>query len=165
MRHRLLSSNKTAASSRTCLCGYREGAKPGGGRRREDLKMKKSLMPCERRDLSSVTPDEPAEDDEERGNARPQATYIHSQFAEKGIAHNRHADCADRSTDVYTYLVRELVFSWLRTGGRIADWFDAANEICHGNLVFDVSATIWSIYLWHNGTIWLHWSTERNAWS
>lgn len=29
--------------------------------------MKKSLMPCERRDPSSVTPDEPAGDDEERG--------------------------------------------------------------------------------------------------
>ena len=42
-----------------------------GGRR----KMKKSPMPCERRDLSSVTPDEPADDDEERGNARPQATF------------------------------------------------------------------------------------------
>lgn len=37
--------------------------------------MKKSPMPCERRDLSSVTPDEPADDDEERGNARPQATF------------------------------------------------------------------------------------------
>lgn len=60
--------------------------------------MKKSLMPCERRDLSSVTPDEPAsDDDEERGMP---VLRLHSQFAEKGIAHNRHTDCADRSTDV-----------------------------------------------------------------
>lgn len=68
-------------------------------------------MPCERRDLSSVTPDEPASGGR-RGKGECQTSgYIHSQFAEKGIAHNRHADCADRSTDVYTYLVRELVFS------------------------------------------------------
>lgn len=59
--------------------------------------MKKSLMPCERRDLSSVTPDEPAGDDEQRGMPD---LRLHSQFAEKGIAHNRPADCADRSTDV-----------------------------------------------------------------
>jgi len=51
----------------------------------------------ERRDLSSVTPDEPASDDEERGMPD---LRLHSQFAEKGIAHNRHADYADRSTDV-----------------------------------------------------------------
>jgi len=54
-------------------------------------------MPCERRDLSSVTPDEPASDDEKRGMPD---LRLHSQFAEKGIAHNRHADCADRSTDI-----------------------------------------------------------------
>lgn len=75
--------------------------------------MKKSLMPCERRDPSSVTPDEPASgEDDERKEGMPDLR-LHSQFAEKGIAHNRHADCADRSTDVpiYTYLVRELVFS------------------------------------------------------
>lgn len=58
-------------------------------------------MPCERRDLSSVTPDEPASDDEERGMPD---LRLHSQFAEKGIAHNRHADCAVRSTDVRTSL-------------------------------------------------------------
>lgn len=70
----------------------------GEGRRSGyEVKMKKSLMPCERRDLSSVTPDEPASDDEERGMPD---LRLHSQFAEKGIAHNRHADCADRSTDV-----------------------------------------------------------------
>lgn len=36
--------------------------------------MKKSLMPCERRDPSSVTPDEPAGDDEERGMPDLEAT-------------------------------------------------------------------------------------------
>ena len=41
----------------------------------EKKRVKKSTMPCERRDLSSVTPDEPADDDEERGNARPEATF------------------------------------------------------------------------------------------
>lgn len=51
----------------------------------------------ERCDLSSVTPDEPASDDEERGMPD---LRLHSQFAEKGIAHNRHADYADRSTDI-----------------------------------------------------------------
>lgn len=82
---------------------------------------------------------------------------LHSQFAEKGIAHNRHADCADRSTRTYVHtyiyvLVRELVFSWLRTGGRIDDWFAAASQICHGVLVFDVSAMIRSVRLWNNDT-------------
>jgi len=64
-------------------------------------------MPCERRDPSSVTPDEPASDDEERGMPD---LRLHSQFAEKGIAHNRHTDCADRSTDVRIPRARTRLF-------------------------------------------------------
>jgi len=60
-------------------------------------------MPCERRDPSSVTPDEPASDDEERGMSD---LRLHSQFAEKGIAHNRHRRLC-RSLDGRTYTSRE----------------------------------------------------------
>lgn len=48
------------------------------GEGRREIKMKKSLMPCERRDLSSVTPDEPASGGL-RGKGECQTSgYIHS---------------------------------------------------------------------------------------
>lgn len=60
--------------------------------------MKKSPMPCERRDLSSMTPDEPAKDGEAKGECRhtPQATFT--------VRRKRHGTqpvrrlCVDRST-------------------------------------------------------------------
>lgn len=39
--------------------------------------MKKSPMPCERRDLSSVTPDEPADDEGRKGECQTSG-YVHS---------------------------------------------------------------------------------------
>lgn len=52
-----------------------EEKKKESGRR----KMKKSPMPCERRDLSSMTPDEPAKDGEAKGGMPPHSSgYVHS---------------------------------------------------------------------------------------
>lgn len=55
--------------------GEEEEKKRESGRR----KMKKSPMPCERRDLSSMTPDEPAKDGEAKGGMPPHSSgYVHS---------------------------------------------------------------------------------------
>lgn len=87
--------------------GYREWEGGGGGRRRRGVegreraeggrgKMKKSPMPCERRDLSSMTPDEPAKDAKGECRHTPQATFT--------VRRKRHGTqpvrrlCVDRST-------------------------------------------------------------------
>lgn len=78
-------------------------------KRAKDKNKKKSLMPCERRDPSSVTPDEPPSSgrrEKEGGGAGMPDLKLHSRFAEKGIARtsDRNADCADRSTYASTRL-------------------------------------------------------------
>lgn len=74
MRRRT-ASNKTAANTRA---RYREGERPRKEEAGKEAKMKKSLMPCERRDPSSVTPDEPAGDDAVKGGICQTSGYIHS---------------------------------------------------------------------------------------